>query len=137
MQKNIENSPECQRVMKARTAKQVLNMLETVTSAKGTGRRARVEGYRVGGKTGTAHKVGSEGYEDSEYTAIFAGVAPISNPELVLVVVVDEPQGQEYYGGEVAAPVFSRIMEQSLRLRQVAPDNSNIKKIIINERGAA
>lgn len=133
MQKNIENSPECQRVMKARTAKQVLSMLETVTSEKGTGRRARVEGYRVGGKTGTAHKVGSEGYEDSEYTAIFAGVAPISNPELVLVVVVDEPQGQEYYGGEVAAPVFSRIMEQSLRLRQVAPDNSNIKKLLVEK----
>lgn len=137
LQKNIENSPECHRVMKARTARQVLNMLETVTSEKGTGRRAQVEGYRVGGKTGTAHKVGRDGYEDSEYTAIFAGVAPVSDPELVLVVVVDEPQGREYYGGEVAAPVFSRIMEQALRLRQVAPDDQKTKTIVANKKKAA
>lgn len=113
---------ECKRVMSDRVARQVIDMMETVTSAKGTGRRARVDGYRVGGKTGTAHKVGKAGYEDSEYTAVFAGVAPVSDPELVLVVVVDAPQGQEYYGGEVAAPVFSRIMGQALRLRQVLPD---------------
>lgn len=137
MQKNIENSPECQRVMKAHTARHILTMLETVTSEKGTGRRARVDGYRVGGKTGTAHKVGREGYEDAQYTAIFAGLAPISDPELVLVVVVDEPQGQEYYGGEVAAPVFSRIMGQALRLRQVAPDAGNIKKLLPNKKTAA
>jgi cell division protein FtsI (penicillin-binding protein 3) len=108
--------------MSAKVSRQILAMLETVTSDKGTGSRARVEGYRVGGKTGTAHKVGRGGYEDSAYTAVFAGIAPISNPDLVLVVVIDEPQGQEYYGGEVAAPVFSRIMGQALRLRQVAPD---------------
>ena len=132
-----EHSPECQRVMKQKTAAQVLAMLETVTSAKGTGRRARVDGYRIGGKTGTAHKVGREGYEDSQYTAIFAGLAPISNPELVLVVVVDEPQGREYYGGEVAAPVFSRIMEQSLRLRQVAPDDQSHEKMIVGQKLAA
>lgn len=116
----------CQRVMSEKVARQVLNMLETVTGKGGTGTRARVDGYRVGGKTGTAHKVGRQGYEDSEYTAVFAGVAPISDPELVLVVVVDAPQGKEYYGGEVAAPVFSRIMEQALRLRQVAPDDGKV-----------
>jgi cell division protein FtsI (penicillin-binding protein 3) len=115
----------CKRVMSADIARQVMDMMETVTSAKGTGRRARVAGYRVGGKTGTAHKVGKSGYEDSQYTAVFAGVAPVSDPELVLVVVVDEPQGQEYYGGEVAAPIFSRIMAQALRLRQVPPDEQN------------
>jgi cell division protein FtsI (penicillin-binding protein 3) len=104
------------------TAKQVLKMLGTVVGPKGTGQRAAVEGYQVGGKTGTAHKVGRSGYEDSEYTAVFAGVAPLSDPDLVLVVIVDEPQGKEYYGGEVAAPVFSRVMEQALRLRQVIPD---------------
>jgi cell division protein FtsI (penicillin-binding protein 3) len=116
----------CQRVMSEKVARQVLDMLETVTGKGGTGTRARVDGYRVGGKTGTAHKVGRQGYEDSEYTAVFAGVAPISDPELVLVVVVDAPQGKEYYGGEVAAPVFSRIMEQALRLRQVAPDDGKV-----------
>ncbi|MAK92658.1 MAG: cell division protein [Oleibacter sp.] len=123
---NQEASSQCDQVMSAKTARQVLNMLETVTSDIGTGRRARVEGYRVGGKTGTAHKVGQQGYEDDEYTAVFAGVAPISDPDLVLVVVIDSPQGKEYYGGEVAAPVFSRIMEQSLRMRQVAPDDGKM-----------
>ncbi len=113
----------CHQVMSASVAKQMLNILETVTSDRGTGRRARVDGYRVGGKTGTAHKVGRAGYEDSKYTAVFAGVAPLTDPEIVLVVVVDEPSGREYYGGEVAAPVFSRITKQALRLRQVAPDD--------------
>ena len=112
----------CERVMSEKTARQILDMLGTVVGPKGTGKRAAVEGYLVGGKTGTAHKVGRGGYEDSEYTAVFAGIAPISDPELVLVVIVDEPQGKEYYGGEVAAPVFSRVMEQALRLRQVIPD---------------
>merc|ERR1712000_763945 len=69
---------------------------------------------------------GQQGYEDDEYTAVFAGVAPISDPDLVLVVGIDSPQGKEYYGGEVAAPVFSRIMEQSLRMRQVAPDDGKM-----------
>lgn len=132
-----ENTPGCQRVMKAKTARQVLDMMETVISVKGTGRRAMVKGYRVAGKTGTAHKVGRDGYEDSAYTAIFAGVAPVSDPELVLVVVVDEPQGREYYGGEVAAPVFSRIMEQALRLRQVAPDDQKTKTIVVNKKKTA
>ena len=117
-------SPEdCQPVMKPQVAKQMLNILETVTSSKGTGRRARVDGYRVGGKTGTAHRIGRYGYEEAKYTAVFAGVAPISNPEVVLVVVIDDPKGREYYGGEVAAPVFSRIVSQALRLRQVPPDD--------------
>jgi cell division protein FtsI (penicillin-binding protein 3) len=113
----------CQQVMSAQIAREVLDMMETVTSNIGTASRARVTGYRVGGKTGTAHKVGQQGYEDSAYTAVFAGVAPITNPDLVMVVVIDDPQGKEYYGGEVAAPVFGRIMEQALRLRQVPPDN--------------
>lgn len=121
-----DSDEPCHRVMKKRTAQQVLGMLETVTSNAGTGRRARVQGYRVGGKTGTAHKIGRAGYEDAAYTAVFAGVAPISDPELILVVVVDDPKGQEYYGGEVAAPVFSRIMQQALKLRQAKPDADNL-----------
>lgn len=121
---NIEQP--CERVMTERVSQQVLNMLETVLSKEGTGRRASVPGYRAGGKTGTAHKVGQQGYKDDVYTAVFAGLAPISNPDLVLVVVVDEPKGQEYYGGEVAAPVFARIMEQALRLRQIAPDDGSV-----------
>lgn len=113
----------CHPVMSEKVARQVLDMMETVTSNVGTASRARVMGYRVGGKTGTAHRVGDHGYEESSYTAVFAGVAPITNPDLVMVVVIDDPQGKEYYGGEVSAPVFGRIMEQALRLRQVPPDN--------------
>ena len=79
---------------------------ETVTTKEGTGSRARVPGYRSGGKTGTAHRVGRRGYEEDSYTSLYAGIAPISNPDLVLVVVIDDPKGKEYYGGEVAAPYF-------------------------------
>lgn len=114
----------CDQIMPEAVAKDMSEMLETVTQRGGTGTRAKVEGYRVGGKTGTSHKVGSEGYQDSEYTAIFAGIAPISDPRFVLVVVIDQPQGQEYYGGEVAAPVFGRIMEEALRTLQIEPDQS-------------
>lgn len=113
---------ECEQILSADNADSINAMLETVTAKGGTGTRARVAGYRVGGKTGTAHKVGSEGYEDSEYSAIFAGVAPASDPRFVLVVVIDQPQGQEYYGGEVAAPVFARIMEGALRTLNIKPD---------------
>lgn len=114
----------CDQIMPASVAKDMSEMLETVTQRGGTGTRAKVEGYRVGGKTGTSHKVGKGGYQDSEYTAVFAGIAPISNPRYVLVVVIDQPQGQEYYGGEVAAPVFGRIMEEALRTLQIEPDQS-------------
>jgi cell division protein FtsI (penicillin-binding protein 3) len=110
------------RIMPQQVAQQVLSMMEQVTLKGGTGRRAQVPAYRVAGKTGTVHKVGSNGYEDDRYVAIFAGVAPVKNPRFVTVVVIDEPQGQEYYGGEVAAPVFSRIMAGTLRLMSVAPD---------------
>lgn len=114
----------CDQIMPASVAKDMTRMLETVTQKGGTGTRAKVAGYRVGGKTGTSHKVGKQGYQDSEYSAIFAGIAPISDPRFVLVVVIDQPQGQEYYGGEVAAPAFARIMEGALRTLQIAPDQS-------------
>ena len=111
-----------ERIMPEKVARQVLEMMERVTQKGGTGRRAQVPAFRVAGKTGTVHKVGRNGYEEDKYVAIFAGVAPVENPRFVTVVVVHEPQGQEYYGGEVAAPVFSRIMAGTLRLMNVAPD---------------
>lgn len=120
---------KCEEGISAPIAKQMLRMMETVTTKEGTGSRARVPGYRSGGKTGTAHRVGRRGYEEDSYTSLYAGIAPISNPDLVLVVVIDDPKGKEYYGGEVAAPVFSRIMEQALRLRQVAPDDGSIQPL--------
>ncbi|MCV6588440.1 MAG: penicillin-binding transpeptidase domain-containing protein [Marinobacterium sp.] len=116
------------RVMPQDVADAVLKMMETVTQRGGTGTRAAVPGYRVGGKTGTTHKVGGSGYLDDQYMSVFAGIAPISDPHLVTVVVVDNPKGQEYYGGEVAAPVFSRSVAGALRLLNVAPDNWSDKK---------
>ncbi|MBR9828024.1 MAG: penicillin-binding protein 2 [Oceanospirillales bacterium] len=110
------------RVMPPGIAPQVLEMLETVVGPRGTGRRAAVEGYRVGGKTGTVHKASGGGYADDKYVSVFTGVAPISKPRLVIAVMVDNPKGQEYYGGLVAAPVFSRIAAGSLRLLNVPPD---------------
>lgn len=120
----LDSAPEAERIMPEQQAQQVVAMMETVTQLGGSGTRARVPSYRVAGKTGTVHKTGkSGGYEDDAYAAIFAGMAPASRPRLVCVVVVDQPQGEQYYGGEVAAPVFSRIMAESLRLLNVAPDN--------------
>jgi cell division protein FtsI (penicillin-binding protein 3) len=104
-------------------ASQVLAMMSTVTQKGGTAVRAQVRSYFTAGKTGTAHKVGAGGYEDSEYVAFFAGLAPATNPELVSVVLIDAPHGNQYYGGEVAAPVFSGVMSGALRLLNVAPDD--------------
>ncbi|MDC9719659.1 MAG: penicillin-binding transpeptidase domain-containing protein [Gammaproteobacteria bacterium] len=116
--------PEAERVMPEYVAKQVIAMLETVTQKGGTGTRARVPSYKVAGKTGTVHKPSKDGgYDDDVYAAVFAGMAPASKPRLVCVVIVDDPKGEQYYGGEVAAPVFSRIMAESLRLLNVAPDD--------------
>jgi len=110
-----------QQVLPSEVAGQVLTMLQGVVAEKGTARRAKVEGYRVLGKTGTVHKVGSKGYEDDHYLSLFAGIAPATNPKIVTIVVVDDPAGREYYGGEVAAPIFSRVTQASLRLLNVAP----------------
>jgi cell division protein FtsI (penicillin-binding protein 3) len=115
-------TPAGTRVLPPGVGPQVLDMLETVISAKGTGRRAAVEGYRVGGKTGTVHKASGGGYAEDKYVSVFAGVAPLTNPRLVIAVMVDNPKGQEYYGGLVAAPIFSRIAAGSLRLLNVPPD---------------
>ncbi|WP_127477881.1 peptidoglycan D,D-transpeptidase FtsI family protein [Sulfurivermis fontis] len=115
--------PESQRVMRPQIAQQVRAMLELAVEKDGTGSRAAVPGYRVGGKTGTVHKVTTGGYSEDRYLALFAGFAPASAPRLAMVVVIDEPQGEEYYGGQVAAPVFSRVMGGALRLLDIAPDD--------------
>lgn len=115
-------TPKPVRVMPADVAQQVREMMETVISVKGTGKRAAISGYRVAGKTGTVHKVGPNGYIDDQYLSFFAGIAPASDPRIVTVVMVDNPKGQEYYGGEVAAPVFSRAVGGALRLMNITPD---------------
>ena len=115
-----------QRVMSREVARQVRRMLEAVTGSDGTGSRARVHGYRVGGKTGTARKTESGGYSEDRYRAVFAGLAPMSAPRLVIAVMVDEPQGERYGGGDVAAPVFAEIAAGSLRVLGVAPDDPRV-----------
>ncbi|ROT96211.1 penicillin-binding protein 2 [Marinobacter sp. R17] len=116
-----DEPPQGQRVIPEHITAQVREMLQAVIE-DGTGKRAQIGFYEAGGKTGTVHLVGQHGYEDSEYKAIFAGMAPVDNPRIVCVVAVDAPKGGEYYGGEVAAPVFSRVMGDALRLLNVRPD---------------
>ncbi|WP_413663016.1 peptidoglycan D,D-transpeptidase FtsI family protein [Microbulbifer sp. CNSA002] len=113
---------EPEQVTEQSLAGQVTAMLETVIGAKGTGRLAAVEGYRVAGKTGTVHKVGSSGYADNRYRSVFAGFIPADNPRLAAVVVIDDPSHAKYYGGEVAAPVFGAVMTGAMRLLQVPPE---------------
>ncbi|MCG5493405.1 peptidoglycan D,D-transpeptidase FtsI family protein [Ectothiorhodospira variabilis] len=112
-----------EQVMHASTARTLVDMLEASVEPGGTGVRARVEGYRVAGKTGTVRKSGAGGYTEGRYLSLFAGMAPASNPRLVMVVMVDEPSGDQYYGGQVAAPVFSNVMRGALRLMDIPPDD--------------
>lgn len=109
-------------VMSARTAVAVRTMLETVVTREGTALQAAVPGYRVAGKTGTVKKNSGHGYGSGHHMAVFAGMAPASNPRLVMVVMIDEPSAGQYYGGVVSAPVFSSVMEGALRLMNVPPD---------------
>ena len=117
-----EIKPSGTRVMTPTTAQQVRLMLEDVVT-DGTAKASQLEGYRAAGKTGTAQKVdpATKRYSPSKHIASFAGFAPVSDPKIAIVVVVDEPKGQ-YYGAEVAAPVFKRIAEQVLRIKSVLPD---------------
>ena len=119
----IEQSPIARRVIESATAGAVLSMLEKVVSPEGTGQQAAVAGYRVGGKTGTVKKFAPGGYSDSRYTALFSGIAPLSQPRLAVVVIIDEPTGGRYYGGQVAAPVFSKVVAGALRILAIPPDH--------------
>jgi cell division protein FtsI (penicillin-binding protein 3) len=113
---------ETHRIMSTKTANTVKTMLESVVTREGTALKAAIPGFRVAGKTGTVKKTGSHGYEDAAYMSLFAGMAPASNPKLVMIVLIDEPSAGEYYGGAVAAPVFSTVMEGALRLLNITPD---------------
>lgn len=121
----INEIPVGQQVFSATTANQVKDMLEMVVQPGGTAVKAQVLGYRVGGKTGTAHKLGDHGYVENKYVASFVGMAPVSNPRFIIAVMIDEPNNGAYYGGTVAAPVFSNIMTDTLRLFAVPQDAPN------------
>lgn len=118
--------PGATRLMSKRTAKQVRTMLGKAVAEGGTGTRATLgeymQDYSLGGKTGTVHKTINGSYSEDRYRSVFAGIAPLNNPRLVMVVVVDDPQGDKYYGGLVAAPVFAKVVGKTLRIMGVAPD---------------
>jgi cell division protein FtsI (penicillin-binding protein 3) len=117
-----EGVAEGKRVMSAETARAVRAMLEMVVQPGGTAVRARVAGYRVAGKTGTAHKLEGAVYAADRYVSSFVGLAPASDPRLLVAVMIDEPDNGEYYGGAVAAPVFSSVMSEALRMLAVPTD---------------
>jgi len=123
------------KVLHKKTVTQILKMLESVVSKDGTGINASVVGYRVAGKTGTVKKASIGGYSDDNYIASFVGLAPVSNPKLVMAVVINEPGGEEYYGGKVAAPVFSRVMSGALRILNVPLDNISKKNLELAKLG--
>ncbi|MGL5290653.1 MAG: penicillin-binding transpeptidase domain-containing protein, partial [Vibrionaceae bacterium] len=110
-------------VVSKKNALKLLKMLEGVTEEGGSAHRAKVDGYRVGAKTGTAKVAVAGGYGD-EYLAYTAGIAPISAPRIALVVLINEPQGDKYYGGQVAAPIFAEVMKSALQILNVAPDKA-------------
>ncbi len=128
-----EYQDESVRVINADIVKTVRQMLETAASDQGTGRRALIDGYSVGGKTGTARKLkATGGYDENRHMSLFAGLSPINNPRLVTVVVIDEPNEDTYAGGLVAAPVFSDVTGSALRLLQVTPDAMSAERNIVS-----
>jgi cell division protein FtsI (penicillin-binding protein 3) len=118
----VERAEKGERVIAPATAAAIVGMLEQVVSSDGTGKKAAVPGYRVAGKTGTSWKYQAGGYSTDRYIAVFAGLAPATKPRLVIVVLIDEPSGDKYYGGDVAAPLFSAVMSGALRYLAVPPD---------------
>jgi cell division protein FtsI (penicillin-binding protein 3) len=110
------------RVLSPKTAQAVREMLHMVTIEGGTAPKAQPMGYTVGGKTGTAYKQEGKGYSQKKYRAWFVGLAPAMNPRIVVAVMVDEPSNGKYYGGDVAAPVFAEVVQQTLRTMGVQPD---------------
>lgn len=119
----VEKAPKGELVVDSKIAAQMLTLLESVVAKGGTAVAAKVPGYRVAGKTGTAKMATAGGYEKGRYISSFIGIAPVSQPRLVVAVVLNDPQGKVYYGGLVSGPIFEKIMEGSLRILDVAPDD--------------
>ncbi len=117
-----DKAPDGKQVVAPEVVSQLRTMMKKVVSTEGTARRAAMDKYSAAGKTGTAHKLINGRYAEKRYTSAFAGFAPANDPRLIMVVVVDDPRGEHYYGGRVAAPVFRNVMAESLRLMNVPPD---------------
>jgi cell division protein FtsI (penicillin-binding protein 3) len=118
----VETPPAGESALDPAVARMLIHMLEAVVAPDGGGKRAAIPGYTVAGKTGTAWKATAGGYATDRYLAVFGGIAPASNPRLAAVVIIDEPGAGKYYGGDVAAPVFSGVVGGALRLLAVPPD---------------
>jgi len=118
----VDQAETSRQIIDPQIAQEVQNMLERAV-LKGTGHRAKVPGYRVAGKTGTSHRSQSGGYAEDRYVSLFAGFAPVSNPELAAVVVIHDPKAGKHFGSVVAAPIFSEVMGHALRLQGVEPDD--------------
>lgn len=116
-----EHLPQGEQIIQKSVADDVLSMLESVVSSGG-GKRARVKGYRVAGKTGTVRLLGPNGYQTDHHSALFAGIAPLEHPQFVVTIVINDPKGWQYYGSQLAAPIFSRILSGALRILAVSPD---------------
>ncbi len=127
------NTDQTERVFSPQTARKVKAMMEQVITKEGTAYEARVEGYTVAGKTGTAKKAGPHGYIENHYFSVFAGMIPAKNPRLIAVVMIDEPSAGEYYGGKVAAPVFARAMAGAMRILAVTPDKQETLSILLTQ----
>jgi cell division protein FtsI (penicillin-binding protein 3) len=132
----VEKPPVGERVISGKLADQMLGLLEAVVSRKtgkeerSTGKPAQIQGFRVAGKTGTAKIAGAHGYEKHRYVSSFVGIAPVSNPRFVVTVIIRDPQGKNYFGGLVSAPIFKRIMEATLHILNIPPDDmSSWKKV--------
>jgi cell division protein FtsI (penicillin-binding protein 3) len=127
-----DKPPSGEAVMSAETAATVRKMMQQVVSSKGTGSKAQVANYSVAGKTGTVHKFATGGYAEDRYLSIFTGMVPAADPRLVMVVMIDEPRNGEYFGGAVAAPVFSKVMAGAMRLLDIPPDNVEPGRLVLD-----
>lgn len=120
----LDQEPESERVISQRIANQTVSMLETVVQTGGTATRAHLVDFAVAGKTGTVHKVGAQGYDSDRYSSLFAGMAPADNPRIAMAIIVNEPNNGEYFGGAVAAPIFAKVADGTLRLMQEPPSSA-------------
>jgi cell division protein FtsI (penicillin-binding protein 3) len=118
-------------VFSPKTVAEIRTMLQMAAGPGGTGPKAQTVGYSVGGKSGTAHKQVGKGYASNKYRSWFVGMAPIDKPRIIVGVMVDEPSAGRYFGGDVAAPVFSDVVQQTLRRMGVQPDMSVKPQVVV------
>jgi len=125
----VDQPPKGERVFSKETARSLRKMMAAVVKKGGTAPQAAIDAYSVAGKTGTVKKYGKEGYSDTKYLSLFSGMAPVEKPRLVMAVMINEPGGKQYYGGAVAGPVFSSVMNDALRMLNVVPDGLPVESV--------